>query len=340
MYRKFSTKVNYSEITSKIIDLMKQGTLPLGSQWTGGSNKMLPFNLATGKMYRGMNILHLWIAEMDRGYTSNGWMTIAQMRKITTDDEMDEPIRLKTLAEDHPDRADNRTGQKGVPVFHADTFIPKEWKLQEDDIYRSERSGDYASQKVVTKSYLKVVGTVFNLEQLENLPEKYKIFDALEPLEVQQPTITTMTDAYGVPIKVSNNGRCYYVPQNHEIHIVHQSLFKTPEDFERVKFHELIHSTGHPTLLNRDGVALCNTDDIEKYAFEELVAELGAAFMCANFGIPGMMVHASYLTHYCKVLQKDNRAIFRAATKAQAAAELLLSHLPKQEVSNVTADQD
>jgi antirestriction protein ArdC len=338
MYAKTSSKVNYSEITAKVIELMEQGILPLGSQWESGSNKMLPFNLATGKMYRGMNILHLWIAEMTKEYSSNGWMTINQMRKIATDDELDEPIRLKTLPENEPGRGNGKTGQKGVQVFHADTFIPKEWKLQQDDVYRSERSGDYSDENGVRRSYLKVVGTVFNLEQIENLPEKYKVFDALEPLEVQQPIITTMTEAYGVPIEVSNDGSCYYLPRLHKIRLVHQRLFKTPADFERVKFHELVHSTGHDTLLNREGVSLCNSKDIEKYAFEELVAELGAAFMCAHFGIPGLMVHAGYLSHYCKVLRKDDRAIFRAAAKAQAAVELLLSHLPKQEESNASTD--
>jgi antirestriction protein ArdC len=65
---------------------------------------------------------------------------------------------------------------------------------------------------------------------------------------------------------------------------------------------------------------------MEQVAKEELVAEIGAAFMCANFGIPGLMVHAEYIEHYVKILKNDDRAIFTAAAKAQAATELLMSH--------------
>jgi antirestriction protein ArdC len=71
---------------------------------------------------------------------------------------------------------------------------------------------------------------------------------------------------------------------------------------------------------------------MEQVAKEELVAEIGAAFMCAQFGIPGLMVHAEYIDHYVKILKNDDRAIFIAAAKAQAATELLMSHsTPKQE---------
>jgi antirestriction protein ArdC len=333
MYKKASSKVNYQEITDKIIDLMEGGILPMGSQWSSDRYKMLPFNLATGKMYRGMNIMNLWVHEQTKGYKSNGWITINQMRTIATEDELDEPIRLRTLPDDEPGRAPNKTGQRGVPVFHGDNFIPGEWKLQEtsDDteVWRSERTGDYAGRSQISRSYLKCVGKVFNLDQIENLPDKYKVFDELRPLEEREPEITAMTDSYGIPINLSPDGGCYYVPAKHEIFLVHQDLFKTPEDFERVKFHELCHSTGHPTLLARRK----DTDEKrtrDEYAFEELIAELGAAFMCAHFGIPGLMVHAEYIEHYIKVLKKDNKAIFSAAAKAQAAVELLMSHSPKE----------
>jgi len=83
MYKKTSQSVNYEGITAQIIELMEQGIMPMGSQWETGRNKILPFNLSTGKMYRGINILHLWVTEMKRGFKSNGWITINQMRTIT-----------------------------------------------------------------------------------------------------------------------------------------------------------------------------------------------------------------------------------------------------------------
>lgn len=332
MYKKSSTKVNYADITGKIIELMQEGILPCGSQWESNRSKMLPFNLATGKTYRGMNIVNLWCEELINKYTSNGWITINQMRQIKIEDELDEPIRLITLPDNAPNRKETKTGQSGVPIFHGDTFIPREWKLQDtgdsEEVWRSERSGDYAGRNAIIRTYLKRVGTVFNLDQIENLPEKYQKFDALRPLEEQEPYITAMTEAWGVPILVSNDGRCYYHTKNHDIHLVHQDLFKTPADFERVKFHELVHSTGHPNHLARLEISKERT--LEELAREELVAEIGAAFMCANFGIKGLMVHAEYIDHYIKLLKKDNKAIFTAAAKAQTAVELLLSHLPKE----------
>ena len=333
MYKKNSTKVNYSEITAKIIEMMEDGILPMGSQWETARYKMLPFNLATGKMYRGMNILNLWVTEMTKGYKSNGWITINQMRRIYIDDEMDEPIRLITLPEDAPNRGDGKTGQKGTPIFHGDNFIPNEWKLQdsgsEKEVFRSERTGDYADRNQVTRAYLKCVGKVFNLDQIENLPKKYQTFDALRPLEEREPEIARLTSTYGVPIVIDpGNSRCYYQIKEDVIYMVHQDNFKSPADFERVKFHEMCHSTGHPSRLAR--MEIGQKRNMEEYAKEELIAELGAAFMCAQFGIPGLMVHAEYLEHYIKALKKDDRAIFKAAAKAQAAVELLMSHLPEQ----------
>jgi antirestriction protein ArdC len=328
MYKKHSTKVNYADITAKIIKLMEDGIMPMGSQWSSDRYKMLPFNLASGKMYRGMNIMHLWVEELTKGFKSNGWITINQMRTIAIDDELDEPIQLITLPDDAPGRADNKTGQRGVPVFHGDNFIPGEWKQQDtgDDteVWRSERTGDYAGRNAITRSYLKAVGIVFNLDQIANLPKKYQVFDVLRPLEEREPEIATLTKAYGVPILVSETGGCYYSVKDHDVHLVHQDQFKTHADFIRVEFHELIHSTGHPSLLARLEIGHKRT--MEETAKEELVAELGAAFMCAQFGIPGLMVHAEYIDHYVKILKKDDRAIFTAAAKAQAATELLMSH--------------
>jgi antirestriction protein ArdC len=255
MYKKHSTKVNYADVTTKIIAKIKDGILPCGNQWSSDRHRVLPFNLASGKMYRGMNILNLWVEEMDKDFKSNGWITINQMRTITKEDELDEHIRLKILPDSEPGRSDNKTGQKGVAIFHGDTFIPEEWRQQDtgddQEVWRSERTGDYAGRSAITRAYLKCVGIVFNLDQIENLPDKYKVFDVLRPLEEREPEIATLTSTYGVPILVSKTGGCYYNVRDDDVHLVHQDQFKSHEDFLRVEFHELIHSTGHPKRLAR-----------------------------------------------------------------------------------------
>jgi antirestriction protein ArdC len=216
MYKKSLTKVNYQEITNQLIKIMEDGVIPMGSRWTNERNKRMPFNIATGKSYRGMNIIHLWVNEMVNNYTSNGWMTINQMRTINMEEE-GKPIKLIHLPHNTPGRADNKTGQTGVPVFHSGTFIPREWEMQntgDNPVYRSNQSGDYANKNEVTYTYLKIAGHVFNLDQIENLPEKYAKFDELLPFEDMQPEIAHMTTSYGCPINRPDTRHYSIVFQN------------------------------------------------------------------------------------------------------------------------------
>jgi antirestriction protein ArdC len=89
--------------------------------------------------------------------------------------------------------------------------------------------------------------------------------------------------------------------------------------------HELGHATGHSLRLNRDQSGSYGT---KKYAFEELVAELSAAFGCASLGIVPTVRHADYIGSWLEVLREDNRAIVRAASQASKAADYLLAFLP------------
>ncbi|MNT52052.1 DNA primase TraC [compost metagenome] len=104
--------------------------------------------------------------------------------------------------------------------------------------------------------------------------------------------------------------------------------FRTEADYWSTLLHELVHSTGHATRLNREGITSSSRafgDPV--YAFEELVAELGSAFMCAQLGVFGDVRHDSYLEHWLKVLREDKRALFRAAKQAREASEFLLKPL-------------
>ena len=85
--------------------------------------------------------------------------------------------------------------------------------------------------------------------------------------------------------------------------------------------HELTHWTGHPSRLARP---LGRRQGIDAYAYEELVAEMGAAFLCAHCGIPGRTEHASYIDSWLDALRRDKRLIFVAAGTAQKAADFVL----------------
>jgi antirestriction protein ArdC len=103
-----------------------------------------------------------------------------------------------------------------------------------------------------------------------------------------------------------------------------QAYFE-PINWHRTALHELGHASGHPSRLNRD---LTGSHGTKKYAFEELVAEINAAFCCASLGIVPTVRHADYIGSWLEVLREDNRAVVRAASQASKAADYLLGFLP------------
>lgn len=124
--------------------------------------------------------------------------------------------------------------------------------------------------------------------------------------------------------------RAFYRPDADVIQLPDRGAFPDSASFYATALHELVHWTGHPKRLHRD---LTGRFGDESYAMEELVAELGAAFLCASCRIDGRLQHDSYIASWLKVLRNDKRAIFVASTKAQNAADFLLPH-----VDPLTAD--
>ena len=118
----------------------------------------------------------------------------------------------------------------------------------------------------------------------------------------------------------------------------HLSQFKSADHYYSVLYHELTHSVGHPRRLNR--FAEAEGDKVEKYSFEELVAEFGAAFLCAFTGIKNVETEAltaSYIAGWSAVFQKDTRILMRAASAAQHAADYVRGKFVKVESEAVAA---
>jgi antirestriction protein ArdC len=114
-----------------------------------------------------------------------------------------------------------------------------------------------------------------------------------------------------------------------------QAYFE-PINWHRTALHELGHATGHPSRLGRD---LSGSFGTKNYAFEELVAEMNAAFCCASLGIVPTVRHADYIGSWLEVLREDNRAIVRAASQASKAADWLLGFLPAQHQAEPSIDR-
>jgi antirestriction protein ArdC len=163
--------------------------------------------------------------------------------------------------------------------------------------------------------------TVFNVDQCENLPNS---INTGKPMRVRNPdTRDGLADdflcATGADIR-EGHGEAFYVPSHDFISMPAFDAFKGADHFYNVAFHELTHWTGHKSRLDRD---LKNRFGSRNYAAEELIAELGAAFLCAEFGFDGDVRNAGYIASWIELLKADKRAFFTACSKASKAADCL-----------------
>jgi antirestriction protein ArdC len=159
------------------------------------------------------------------------------------------------------------------------------------------------------------------VDQCDGLPESVT---AGKPMRARNPdTRDELADAFlqstGADIR-EGHGEAYYVPSRDFISVPAFAGFKGADRFYHVAFHELTHWTGHKSRLDRD---LKNRFGCRDYAAEELVAELGAAFLCAEFGFDGDLRHAGYIASWIELLNADKRAFFTACSQASKAADYL-----------------
>ena len=233
-------------------------------------------------------MLLLWGEAMEKGYTAPLWMTYKQAQELG---------------------AQVRKGERGALVVYADKIT----KTETDD------AGAEVEREIpFMKGY-----TVFNVEQIDGLPAHYYAQPA-NPLPVSDRIAQAeqFIAATGVIIHHGGN-RAYYAPSRDEIQLPPFEAFRDKESYYATVLHELTHATRHPSRLDRDFGRQRFGD--EGYAREELCAELGAAFLCADLDITPEIRddHAAYLGHWLTVLKSDKRAIFQAATHAQRAADYL-----------------
>ena len=289
----------YQRITDRIIESLEAGTAPWICPWT--DHTALPSNLATGKPYRGINVLMLSVEAMTQGYGDSRWVTLRQANELGA--------RVKK-------------GEHGAPIVF---FRWKEIDGDEDDPDQEQRVVP------MLKSY-----TVFNTDQLEFLPERFKLRDtpAWQPIGDAEEVLRFS----GAIVRHGGN-RAFYSPNEDMIQLPPPAWFPDADDYYAVALHELTHWTGHSSRLCR---VLGRRHGIDAYAFEELVAEMGAAFLCAHCGLPGRLEHAAYIDNWLDALKRDKRLIFVAAGAAQKAVDFVLGETihapaPQAEVRSVEA---
>lgn len=203
-----------------------------------------------------------------------------------------------------------RKGERGTTVVYADRFVPEAEKQ------RAAQSGDEAKAVPFLKRF-----TVFNLAQCEGLRPGL----AAEPAPLPEREIVPVAEAVIAASRVDfriGGSRAFYVPGADYVQVPPQPAFYEQVNYYRTCLHELTHATGHPSRLGRK---LSTSFGSKDYAREELVAEMGSAFLCAALGIVPTVRHTDYLASWLDVLREDNRAIFRAAGQASKAADWLLA---------------
>ncbi|QYZ64683.1 MAG: DUF1738 domain-containing protein [Gammaproteobacteria bacterium (ex Lamellibrachia satsuma)] len=282
----------YTRVTNKIIADLEQGVRPWMKPWNaehaaGRITKPLRHN---GQPYNGINILMLWSAAVTEGYSASIWMTFRQTKALG---------------------ANVRKGEKGELVVYANTITRTEENADGEEV-------DHAIPFM--KGY-----TVFNVEQVEGLPSHY--YQLAEPVldPVQRiDQAESFFGATGADIRHGGN-QAYYAVQADRIQLPPFESFRDAESYYATLAHETTHWTRHPSRLDRDFGRKRWGD--EGYAREELVAELGSAFLAAELGLTPEVRddHSAYIESWLKVLQKDKRAIFQAAAHAQRAVDYLHS---------------
>lgn len=285
----------YDDITNKIIGELEAGRVPWVQPWGTAASKAplaMPRNAATRRQYSGINVLILWGSVIDHGFPGQSWLTFRQALALG---------------------GNVRKGEHGTTVVYADRFVP------DDERKRARETGEDAQAIPFLKRF-----TVFNAAQCEGLPEDVTIVAPPTPPGLIEPKVEALIKATGIDFRVGGN-RAFYVPAHDYVQVPPPQAYFEPINWHRTALHELGHATGHGSRLNRDFSGSFGT---KKYAFEELIAEMNAAFCCASLGITPTVRHADYIGSWLEVMREDNRAIVRAASQASKAADYLLGFLP------------
>jgi antirestriction protein ArdC len=277
----------YAEITQTIVAALESGNIgPWSKTWTMGPGADEALRIC-GTPYQGINQLFLSLVQSVKGYDSPYWLTF----KAGT--QLDAHVR------------------KGEKAVHAVYFSAVETKESRADKTRDEGERDYFR---LAKAY-----AVFNACQFEGLPSRFFPAKTVMPPQTWQSLdhCEQYFAALNVPI-VERENQPAYSPGTHQIFMPPKPRWSSAGDYYATLAHEATHATGHKSILDREHSRSNRRD----YAYEELIAELGAAFLCRKLKLSGDQPrtdHISYLASWLKALQNDKKYVFDAAAAAQKA---------------------
>lgn len=277
----------YTRVTEQIISAIEAGAGSWDMPWHSAGSSHCPVNIETGKHYRGVNILSLWAASFSHGYEHPIWGTFNQWSNLG---------------------CSVRKGEKAsVGVF----WKPLDLESEADQSVE----GEATASRWVARAF-----PLFNCAQVDGYePPLREETPVPERIERAEQFITSL------PADIRHGGsRAFYSKSEDYTQVPPYEVFFENIHYYSTLAHELTHWTAHTSLLDRD---LSGRFGTESYAFEELVAELGAAYIAASLELPTdpRTDNAAYIESWLKVLKSDTKAIFTAASHAQRAADFLHS---------------
>jgi antirestriction protein ArdC len=278
----------HTTITNKIITILERGTVNTGPRWTGGKTMAMPRNAKTGEQYRGINVLVLWAEMAEKSYASSQWLTFKQAADLG---------------------GNVHKGEKSVMCVY----------------YKSVGKRDTREDEDKETYFLAKPFWLFNVAQIDGLPAEM----AEKTNAEGNKALEACTAAEQLLIDSKANifhgfDSAYYAPSSDKICLPNRERFTSSENYYATALHELTHWTGNESRLNRTFGKRFGDD---AYAFEELVAELGAAFTVGHLGmIDGTIeAHADYVQSWLRVMKNDKKAVFAAAAQAAKACEFIVN---------------
>ena len=289
----------YAMVTDKIINLLESGMVPWRRPWTSTG---VPRNLVSKKPYRGVNMFLLSASK----YVSPFWLTMRQANELG---------------------GHIRKGEESTAIVF--------WKIEDAKRSAEDLANEETEEKKTRRRFLLRFYRVWNLEQCE-LPQS--VLDKLpkmethqhDPIEAVEKIIAGMPNP---PEIVRGGSKAFYSPIIDRITLPPRELFISAEEEAATTTHELVHFSGGEKRLAREGICEAAPFGSPVYSKEELVAEMGAAFLCAEAGISNAVLanQAAYVAGWLKKLRDDRKLLIHAAAQAQHAVDYILNRVPCQQ---------
>jgi len=294
----------YQDVTDKIIAALDQGVVPWIKPWSstgssGSSAQPYPINAITRRPYSGINLPLLWAAARMQGFSQDRWLTFNQAKK----------------AGGHIRKGERST----LAVLYKP--MEREEKDESGHLVLDENGNAKVVHFAILRTHF-----LFNIEQtegVESFNEAPTAADSGLPFQANACAEHLLLSS-GARIVHKPADMAFYHPIRDFIQLPTKAQFHDEGGYYATALHELTHWTGHHSRLQRDGIISSSPFGSPGYAFEELVAEMGAAFLCAQAGIQGELRHEDYLDFWLGLLKADKRAILRASGQARVASEYVL----------------